>query len=86
MNVIHKFKFEGVSGQEIFMMPEGAKILSAQMQGATLCIWAEVNTDNRNVKRVLRVCGTGHPSPDGEFIDTVQLGAYVWHVYDGGER
>lgn len=83
--VIHKFTFDGVLGEEIFPMPKGSKILSAQMQGVTLCVWALVDTTSPKVRRRLRVCGTGHAAPEGEFIDTVQMGPYVWHIFDGGE-
>lgn len=63
-----------------------AKILSAQMQGGTLCVWAEVNPNARQYAEQLHIFGTGHPMPDGgwegEFISTVHLpDGLVFHIY-----
>jgi hypothetical protein len=68
-------------------LPEGAKVLSAQVQGGEINLWAEVDSSMPSRKRFFYVYGTGHELPDnpGTFIGTVQLhgGALVFHVYEG---
>lgn len=39
------------------MMPEGAEILSAQMQGDTLCLWALVNPDAPKLSSLMKCWG-----------------------------
>jgi hypothetical protein len=68
------------------LMASGSQILSVQMQNNQLCIWAEVNQKNRPVKQKFIVVGTGFEVPgfasEGYyFLQTVQHGPYVWHVY-----
>lgn len=65
-------------------MPFDAEILSAQLQGNGLCIWALVNPNNSTQARSIEIYGTGHDVPDGrrEFIGTVQPGALVFHVFE----
>lgn len=72
-------------------MPIGARILSVQMQGGGLVLWALVDPEANREKRRIAVHGTGHPVDIAEtrhFIGTVQTngGALVWHVFDGGTR
>lgn len=69
-------------------MPEGSNILSIQMQGDTLCMWAEVETSAPSTLMVkFRAFGTGHQLPEpvewkGQFISTVQLpNGLVFHIY-----
>jgi hypothetical protein len=73
------------------LVPEGASILSIQVQGGvfgTVCLWAEVDTQAPSTLMIeFRVFGTGHTMPDpsewtGQFISTVQLpSGLVFHVY-----
>lgn len=73
-------------------MPQGAYVLSAQVQRGDLFIWAMVNPDNPREKRHFRIAGTGHVleggSSDYLFIDTVQLsdGVLVLHVFEDATR
>lgn len=71
-------------------LPQGAKILSAQVQNDQICIWALVDPDRPLVMRKLKIFGTGQPLPvhgpiEAVFVGTVQQGIYVWHIFDFGE-
>lgn len=70
-------------------MPKGAKILTAREQHDTICVWAEVDTENATEVRTFEVFGTGHAIPydmgvSREYISTVMLmgGSLVMHVYE----
>jgi len=69
------------------MMPEGADILTAQIQhGSGLCVWALVNPDAPQQRREIEILGTGNPAPDAKrrYIATVQMlgGNLVWHIFE----
>ena len=38
--------------------------------------------------RAIHIVGTGNPTDitDEPFIGMVQMGQFMWHVFDGGER
>lgn len=67
-------------------LPEGAQLLSAQMQGVTLCLWALVNPKSPARARTIEIIGTGNPCDDvpRKYISTVQMagGLLVWHVFE----
>ena len=71
-------------------MPEGAKILCAQMQGSSPCVRAEVDPDAPLETRRIGIAGTGHGLARElvRYIGTVQMyhGGLVWHVYEGEVR
>lgn len=89
MRTIHKFAIAPGSWSEV-EMPAASEIVSVQMQGDTLTAWAIVHTDSATVTRTFYIVGTGHPLPtpawSSRFLATVQDGALVWHIFDGGER
>lgn len=71
-------------------MPEGAKLLSVQVQRETIVLWALVSPDAECVKRKIVCSGTGHNviGVDAQdYIGTIQLlnGELVLHFFDGGE-
>jgi hypothetical protein len=64
-------------------IPRGAKVLTANMQGDKVVLWAEVDTDEVLEHRTFHVYGTGHVIPDNAcYIATVFEGVFVWHVYE----
>ena len=71
-------------------VPEGAKVLSAGVQGDDdIFIWAEVETTKPTEVRHFEVYGTGHTIADPvnttrTFIDTVQMygGSLIFHVFE----
>ena len=86
MKQIWKFPLQfptAIEGQEV-IMPQGAKILSTNIQDDTICIWAEVDPDATvNEVRNILTLATGQEIStrrQRKFIDTVMDGPYVWHV------
>lgn len=64
-------------------MPTGARVVHAERQGQTLCLWAEVETTAAPAERTFEVVGTGHPIPAGAVhVHTWQDPPYVWHLYE----
>ena len=85
MKTVWKFPLE-IADEQNLMMPECAEILTAQMQGGTLCLWALVNPDAPKQRRIIEILGTGNPAPDTErkYISTAQIagGLLIWHVFE----
>lgn len=86
--IIYKYPIVTMGvGIDSIKMPAHAQILSAQMQDDIICIWALVDL-NESVQEdySILVVGTGmdlspHFDKNWHFIDTVQDGAYVWHIF-----
>jgi len=83
---IHKYKLHA-GGENIINMPKGAKILCVQLQGDSLCLWAEVSLHKPIVQRTVVAYCTGETlsTEDKKYISTVQDGWFVVHFYDLGE-
>jgi hypothetical protein len=83
---IHKYTL-GIRDEQTVDMPEGAKILTAQIQDARLCVWAVVNPEAKKVKQIFNIYGTGHelPAKTGRYVSTVQIGFLVWHIFVQGK-
>lgn len=88
--VIWKYELE-ITGKQTVEMPVTAKILSAQMQGEILQIWAlcgeniELNENIELEKRTFAIYGTGNQTYEqvGTYIDTVQDNdGFVWHIFE----
>lgn len=84
---IWKFSLD-IQDVQSFEMPNGAKILSVQVQDGTPCLWAFVNSSAQKEERRFHIFGTGHRIPphfsEEHYIGTVQTheGALVWHVFE----
>ena len=82
---IWKYSLEATDRQNV-MMPEGAQILTAQMQGETLCLWAIVNPEATKQLRYIEVIDTGHSIDDASrrYIATVRMegGSLIFHVFE----
>jgi hypothetical protein len=84
---IWKYPLEMTDTQRV-QMPKGAQILTAQMQGQTLCLWALVDCGSVLSKddREIEIIGTGNPISDASrrYIATVQMcgGGLVWHIFE----
>lgn len=67
-------------------MPFGAKVLFASMQNSDLCLWVEVDDEEKLQNRKFRIYGTGHTLPDdpGRYLGTFIMhnGALVFHIYE----
>lgn len=86
MTTVWKYPIEVKLRQRV-RMPKGAKILTAQMQGEVLCLWAMVDpAELETVERKIEVLGTGHAASDGPatYLGTAQhpFGNLVWHVFE----
>lgn len=87
--VIWKFPLEFTVHPQVIAMPEGARILTVQMQRAVPCLWAMVDPIARRTSRHILIVGTGaeiaeHLAPVYRYIGTFQMvdGAFVWHVFE----
>lgn len=89
---IWKFPFR-IADNVTLLMPAGAQLLhvgpSNEPGRGDLCLWALVYPEQGKVQRHLNVYGTGHQVDHRHHkethVGTVELGAFVWHVFDAGE-
>ena len=83
--VVYKYILQMADTQEI-ELPEGAEILSVQLQHGGLTLWALVNPDIDKVIRTIEILTTGNEAYDHsrKFINTVQLaeGSLVYHFFE----
>lgn len=85
---IWKWKLE-ITDEQTISMPQGAQVLTAQMQGADLQVWALVDETILAAKKAPKrfaIYGTGNPVPQepGRYISTFQLpdAGLVFHVFE----
>ena len=84
---VYKYVLE-VTEQQTIEIPEGAQILSVQVQKGIPCIWALVDPNMKLTKRIYKTYGTGHPMQNltetDKFIGTYQVanGSGVFHVFE----
>ena len=95
-STIWKFPLQERDVQRL-RMPEGARLLyvDAQDPGGPypqlwLTLWAQVDPSKPTVERLIAIVGTGDPTPDADdpsaiYVGSAICGAFVWHVFDGGE-
>lgn len=85
MITIHKYQFDLASRVEI-KMPQGAKVLSIQVQNGAPTVWAMVVTEAAFEIRVFRIYGTGSALDTfaiaGNHLATIQHQGYVWHIFE----
>ncbi len=86
MNTIWKYPLEITDINKI-QMPKGAEILCIQMQDTTPCLWAKVDSAEKEMQpRIIETCGTGNRinSLVHNYIGTYQLSssALVFHVFE----
>ena len=74
-----------ITDEQLLDMPEGAQLLTVQVQGDQLVLWAQVCPDHPTVNRRIVIFGSAHPMDCayGKYVATVQTGSLVLHVYDG---
>lgn len=88
MTTIWKYPIKTTDFQTI-EMPEGAVILTVQMQLGTPQLWAMVDTDRPLTKRFIETFGTNHKMENNDktfrdYIGSYQLrnGELVFHVFE----
>jgi len=71
-------------------VPKGAKYLSCKVQDGVICVWYQVNPEEKElIKHTWLQLGTGHPLPfkvgdkNFKFVDTLVVDEYglVWHMF-----
>lgn len=85
-SVIWKFPVHDYSA--LHVLPRGAQVLSAGVQGDEIVVWILCDPSAPSVPRLLGTCRTGGALPvDLDlFIGTVRMdNGLVFHVFDGGE-
>jgi hypothetical protein len=88
MKTIYKYPFR-IQDEQMLAMPEGAQILSVQMQGTIPTIWALVASEAPLKPRKIEVYGTGHEIVDLnslQYLGTVQERGFVWHIFERATR
>jgi hypothetical protein len=85
MKTIHKFPVV-LTDKLLVNMPEFPRILSCQLQNGIPMVWALVETDNEKFDYEFVWYGTGNrlDTDDHEFVDTVQVGLLVFHLFYAG--
>lgn len=86
MKTIWKYPIQ-IEDRQTILVPQGAELLTVQMQNNAPFVWALVNPDNTEMPRVLDLYGTGHPIKDygpGKYVGTFQSngGMFVWHLFE----
>ena len=79
------WKYELPGTDQLVLMPEKAKILSVQVQGSSLYLWALVNTKAPKYARRFRVFMTGEDLPYVLVLDhigTVHNNGVTAHVFE----
>ena len=85
--IIYKYRLE-IKDRQLIKMKECAVIMHVGLDVEDhLCVWAEVNSNFRDVQREFFVRGTGQERDDvtGGYLGTVRMDPYMWHVYEGKE-
>lgn len=83
MKTIGKYALLGAQIERV-NVPRGARVLTVQMQGAQVCLWALADSREPLVTMTVWVFGTGFEMPEevGRYLSTVQTrDGFVWHYF-----
>lgn len=86
MRSVFKYNLALTDLTQYLELPVGAKIKYVDNQNGQITFWAEVDQlANKHELRGFNVFGTGHTIDDDsmEYVGTVQLHGFVWHIYEG---
>lgn len=90
MVTIHKYAMPAPGERWSVDIPKGAWFLSMQLQGDALVAWFMVDDMDPKEKREFTTVGTGFALPADalkwDHFGTVQVGAFVWHVFEVGAK
>ena len=88
IKTIWKYVLEA-GGSNLIRMPVGASLLTVQMQGSDVCMWALVDPSAATEGRRFRVIGTGHRIENADalkYVSTFQPNEggspLVFHVFE----
>jgi hypothetical protein len=77
------WKFELPTPICVVQMPVDAMVIRVGRQGAAVCLWAMVESDNALEDRLFAIVGTGRPIPhNGRYLGTWDDGPFVWHLFE----
>jgi len=87
---VYKYELNLLTSIQEVILPIESQILTTQVQGDKLQLWALVDNDLKLMaKRSIEIVGTGHKfcSPNGVeriYISTIQLmgGALIYHIFE----
>ena len=88
MRAVWKYPLPLIEGAfHVYDIPDGIVRLVGE-QSCTIMMWVEVDPEAPPTRRTFQIVGTGHPEIDEGFVylGTVQIGMFVWHVYETTER
>ncbi len=79
-----------VSDYPVISMPKGARVLSVDVQHGKVQVWALVDPEAPTELHRFMMVGTGHCLTEKcvesmRFIGTVQMGDFVWHIFEHQE-
>lgn len=86
MKTVWKFKLELTDIQRI-QIPACAQILTCQMQGDDMVLYAFLNPVMKPESRTIIIFGTGHEREESDlhpyrYLATLQQNGFVWHVFE----
>jgi len=83
LRTIYKYPLELTATQTI-KMHVGANVLTAQLQNGIITLWVDCQPENKKEDRTFWIFGTGTGIPVRylDYISTIQLHDYVWHIYE----
>jgi|ERR1017187_4227339 hypothetical protein len=82
MHTIHKFPLILDDVQDI-MLTNNSQIVHVGQQHEHLMMWVLLYTEHPlDSRRRIHIRGTGYPIPENAiFLNSVQVGEFVWHVF-----
>jgi len=83
------WKYEVRPDEFTVEMPNGAQVLTVQIQGESVQMWALVDPDAERVQRTFVTYGTGHPIMNASelvYIGTFQPRPLVFHLFERVEE
>ena len=81
MKRIYKYKLP-LTDQIRIDLPLLTAFRHLEMQGDSLCMWAEVDPESPPKERTFYIVGTGHVVPsESTFLGTALCPPFVWHLY-----
>lgn len=84
MYSIYKYNLD-LTERQTLNLPKGRKFLDVQVQNGKIVIWLLVDPNAELIGQQFRIIGTGqrlNSIPTGQYLGTVQLDSFVWHLFE----
>lgn len=84
MNTIHKFPLAMHFDAQTVELPVSAKVIHVGSQNNEVVMWVVLDPKSKKVKRKFVIYATGQTmvEPSLKHVGTVQVRAFVWHVFE----